>query len=108
MWLPTLQDTPSELWMAAFRACQDEVAICNPHPYYLGANQQVEDYYWLPLLHWIYEDSMRQTPRNYLDISCAYGTLLYIRRLSNSQLYAVDFVDAYMSQALIEKYDLHF
>lgn len=99
----------SEPWMTTLTESQDEIASLNPNPYYLAAYCQQEFSYWQHIPRWIYLDVQERKPRNCLDIGCAYGTLLlYTKKLSNCDAYGTDFIDTYLSPAVVAKYNLHF
>ena len=103
------EDEISEPWMLRLKECQNEIAALNPHPYYLAAYRQQEYSYWQRIPRWIYLDVLERKPRNCLDIGCAYGTLLlYVKKLSNCDAYGTDFIDKYLSPAVVAKYNLHF
>src|SRR5690242_16749047 len=96
-------------WMKVVQESQYEIARLRPHPYYLSAYCQQEYSYWQHIPRWIYQDVLERSPQHCLDIGCAYGTLLlYVKLLTNCEVYGLDFIDTYMSQALVEKYLIHF
>jgi SAM-dependent methyltransferase len=99
----------SDPWIATLRETQNEIAALSPHPYYLAAYRQLEFSFWPHIPRWIYLDVLERKPRNCLDVGCAYGTLLlYTKKLSNCDAYGIDFIDKYLSPAVVAKYDLHF
>lgn len=95
--------------MLLLRECQDEIAATGAHPHYLAAYRREEFSYWQHIPRWIYEDVAQRRPATCLDIGCAYGTLLlYVGKLANCRLYAMDFIDDYISPELIAKHDVQF
>lgn len=89
--------------------CQAEIATLDPHPHYLRAYRNAEIYYWLHIPQWIYEDWAKPKIERCLDIGCAYGTLaLYCKKLFGCEVYCTDFVDTYLSQSLVKKYNFRF
>ena len=96
-------------WMREINECQNEVANLNPHPNYLDHYRSQEKFYWINIPNWIREDASKNKVHRSLDIGCAYGTLaLYCKKLFECDVYALDYVDTYLSQALVKKYGFHF
>jgi len=61
------------------------------------------------LPRWIYEDFSDPKPRRCLDIGCAYGTLLlYLQRVTGCEAYGIDFVDRFMSKAMLAKHHFNY
>jgi SAM-dependent methyltransferase len=94
-------------WLLA--QCQDRVAETEPNPYYLSAYRAAERAYWSLIPEWMREAALQTTPRSCLDVGCAYGTLLlYAQRLTRCEIYGLDFLDCYLSPALIDAANIRF
>jgi SAM-dependent methyltransferase len=91
------------------RWCQDEIARCDPHPYYVEAYRGAETSYWQHIPGWMAADAALLRPGRCLDIGCAYGTLLLLAaKMTGGQGYGIDFVGRYMSPTLLAKHALEF
>jgi len=89
--------------------CQDIVECTDPNPYYLSAYRAAEQLYWSWIPVWMREDAVLSTPRRCLDVGCAYGTLLlYAQKLTGCEIYGLDFLDHYLSPALITASNIQF
>lgn len=96
-------------WMKNIKKCQNEIANLSPHPQYLQTYRNQEIFFWRHIPEWISKDYSRGNVKRCLDIGCAYGTLaLYCKKLFNCEVYAIDYVDTYLSSLLVKKYDFLF
>ena len=97
-------------WMRNVKECQDEIATLNPPSNYLQSYRNQEVYFWSQIPKWIRKDYSKQTVKRCLDIGCGYGTLaLYVKKLFNCEVYATDYIDAYLSPlSLVKKYNFFF
>jgi SAM-dependent methyltransferase len=92
-------------WQQVLLEVQAEIARLDPHPYYLQAYRAAERHYWERVAQWMFEDSRSQPRTRCLDIGCAYGTLaLFAKRLWKCEVYCTDFMDAYLSPALVSSH----
>lgn len=100
---------PGEPWRHLVDEAQQVVAELCPNSYYEQAYRAAEASYWTHVPRWIYLDNAANPFARCLDVGCAYGTLLvYTRILSGCEAYGIDFVPAYMGDALRSAYDLRF
>jgi len=89
--------------------CQEEIASLEPHPNYPAEYRNWELFYWRHIPQWIMADHKRLKFKKSLDIGCAYGTLsLFCSRVCGCEVYCTDFIDVFISKALIRKYDFNF
>jgi len=96
-------------WQAALDEAQRAVAALCPNGYYEKAYRAAESSYWSQIPRWIDQDNRAHRFRRCLDVGCAYGTLLvYTRILSGCEAYGIDFVPAYLGEAVCQAYDLRF
>jgi SAM-dependent methyltransferase len=96
-------------WRALLTECQEEVALLATNPHYRAAYREQELSYWLNVPGWIQADTCERRPQRCLDIGCAYGTLmLFTKKLTGCEAFGMDFTDAYISPALVKKYDITF
>ena len=87
---------------------QDVSKLCT-NDYYNQAYCEAETAYWLELAQHIYNRRGDKNIVNSLDIGCAYGTLaVFLKQLFNTDVYCIDFVPYYMSEALKDQFNLHF
>jgi SAM-dependent methyltransferase len=86
---------------------QDIIMSNNPNGYY-STYKQYEQGYWEYIPDWIIQYSHNNRTRNFIDCGVAYGTLGMFTKLNiGANFYAIDFVK-YMSDELIQKYDINY
>ena len=79
----------------------------NPHGYY-NVYKKYETAYWEFIPRWILRYAKTKEVKNVLDIGIAYGTLgLFAKLNTGCNLYGIDFM-RYMSDELIQKYDIKY
>lgn len=94
-------------WTDFLLSSQMEIASYG-HPHYLADYRAQESFYWSFIPGWMAEDWRDNPPNRVLDIGCAYGTLLlYARRLTQCDVYGVDFISEYANQELFAKWLMH-
>jgi len=96
-------------YMREIFLCQNEILKLASHPHYVNIYKNSEIYYWKNIAKWLYKSHQRNEIKKCLDIGCAYGTLaLFCKRLFNSDIYCIDYIDTYISRELIERYKFKF
>jgi len=105
----TLKGYLKEPWMETIISCQREISTLASNPEYVQFYRDNEIYFWLFIPKWINDDRKKTKIEKCLDIGCSYGTLaLYCKKICGCDIYCIDFINAYMSKPLFEKFNLNF
>ena len=99
----------NEKWMQIILECQEEVLKHNPSDYYINSYQNSEKCYWINIPKWLYSDLRNIQVEKILDIGSGYGTLaLFCQKLSQPEIYCIDYAESNLSKSLIEDKNIHF
>ncbi|HBM79924.1 MAG TPA: hypothetical protein DD426_03650 [Clostridiaceae bacterium] len=96
------------IWKIISSVQSDILELCE-NGYYKLAYMNEEKKYWPCIPSWMLDEKSNNRIKNILDIGCGYGTLsITAKLLYKCNVCCMDFINAYLSKKIIDKYNLNF
>lgn len=104
-----ITDNENAPWFRDLLISERIIEELQDNPFYKSSYQNQEALFWLNIPKWIYDDNTNNSIKSFLDIGCAYGTLIhYVKSNFKSDAFAMDIIDSVFPSSLSTEWGINF